>query len=215
MTDIAETAERFRVNKRELARILRCSLPTVDAMIARYPDFPIEQVGTVGRQWLFDAAAVVEFLNRKREEEAAEEAKRGSFFEQFSLPIDNVAPDGSRELSPSQRAQLAQARIRERDLAIKAGLLVETSEVRQRLTQFLTKLGRMLDTLPDQVARTHNLPEATARAMRATIDEQRRRCVQELHNFFRAEAAAEGPRGAEVIELNGPAMGSLEGEQAE
>lgn len=203
MADGADTADRFRVNKRELARILRCSLPTVDAMMGRYQDFPVEQAGTVGRPYLFDAEAVVEFLKRKREEEAAEEAKRGSFFEQFSLPIDEVAPEGAAQLSPSQRAQLAQARIREQDLAIKAGFLVQTSEVRRCIMQLLTSLGRMLDALPDQVARAHNLPDATARAMRSTIDEHRRRCVRELDEFFAAQEAAENPPGGEVVEIDG------------
>ncbi|HZL59173.1 MAG TPA: hypothetical protein VFC38_05690 [Stellaceae bacterium] len=44
------------VNKGELARILTCSLPTIEALINRYPDMPILQRGSNGVEWQFDAA---------------------------------------------------------------------------------------------------------------------------------------------------------------
>src|SRR5690242_3110714 len=103
---------RLIVNKRELARrVLDCSLPTLNELIERYPDFPVERRGSNGVEWLFDADRVVDFLRAKREAEARASEERNALFAQFRLPIDEVAPEGADELSPAQRAALAKARL--------------------------------------------------------------------------------------------------------
>lgn len=191
--------ERLLVNKRELAkRILRTSLPTLDDLMGKYPDFPIERQGSNGVEYLFDADRVVEFLRQKREDEARAAQQRQSLFEQFSLPIDDVAPDEARALTPAQRAALARARLAERKLAIESGLLVSSAEMRQVLTMALGRLGKFLEQLPGQVARDHRLPEEVARAMRSRMDDARRVFVRDLKALLEESEepeARDGTRG--------------------
>ncbi len=172
------------VNKRELARrVLNCSLPTLDDMLERWPDFPILRRGSNGVEWEFDAHKVVAFIRGKREESEREKERSAEFFQQFSLPIDDIAGD-AKEMTPAQRVQLAQARIKERELAIESGLLVNTAELRQDLTALFARLGKFLDQLPARVARDHNLPDEVIRAMRSNIDEQRRVFVRDMQRIF-------------------------------
>jgi phage terminase Nu1 subunit (DNA packaging protein) len=179
------------VNKRELAKILECSLPTLDKLIDRYADLPIEARGSNGVEWQFDPAKVVAFLKAKDAEEAHAADERRSLFEQFKLPIDEVAAAGEDAgLSPAQRAQMALARSREHELALKVGMVVPRSDSRQAFDQVIRGLGRFLDTLPTTLQRFHNLPDAVVRSIRAQIDEQRRLFVAE----FRGELLAEAER---------------------
>ena len=64
------------VNKKELARALGCALPTLDKLIDRYPDFPIERRGHEGVGYEFDPVKVDAFLTDQREAEAAAAADR-------------------------------------------------------------------------------------------------------------------------------------------
>ncbi|MTK12693.1 MAG: terminase small subunit [Clostridiaceae bacterium] len=181
------------VNKRELAtQILKCSLPTVASLMDKYPDFPVHQRGANGVEWLFDAVAVTEFLEQKREEDRRASEAKSEFFKQFSLPIDNGTAPGATELTPSQRMAMAKARREERKLALETGMLISKAEMRQVLTGSMAKLGRFLDTLSGQVAKRHALPEEVARSMRSFIDEQRRVFVTEIKEVLEAEAAANG-----------------------
>lgn len=195
------TAKRPHVNKRELAaHILQCSVPTLDSLLLRYGDeFPVVERGSNGVEWKFDGDEVRAFLKRKKQEAAAVSAEKAAYFAQFELGIDSIVDEKAKELTPQQRAQLASARMKERDLALQAGLLVETSEVRRCLTMFLTRLGQSLDNLPGQLARTHNLPEAVTRQLRMGIDEARRNAHRELKAVFteaaEAQEARDGTRG--------------------
>jgi phage terminase Nu1 subunit (DNA packaging protein) len=176
----APTAERLLVNKRELARVLKCSLPTVDNIIDRYPGFPIERRGSHGVEWEFDVDLVTAFLKRQRDAEAQQTVARDELLQQFTLPIDDTAPEGSTVLSPAQRKAQAEALRIERKLAMESGLLVPTSEIRQQLADPIAQLGRFLDTLPVQLGRRFNLPEEVVRAARDLIDDGRRSFVRGL-----------------------------------
>jgi len=189
-----ENIGRVLVNKRELAkRILKCSLPTLTDLIDRYEDFPIEQRGANGIEYMFDAELVVEFLRGKREEEtrltAEAAAERAEYFKQFSLPIDDIAPEEARGLTPTQRQALAKARLIERKLALESSLLVSMAELRQDLTIPMQMLGKFLDTLPTQVGADLNLPEEAQRAMRSRIDEARRAFVREVERRMQSKDA--------------------------
>lgn len=193
----ALTAERpdgrILANKRELARILRCSLPTLAKLIDDNPDFPVVGRGSNGVEWQFDAERVIEFIREKRDE-ARDQAQqsleeKAAYFGQFSLPIDDVVPEEAKGLSPTQRASVAKARLIERKLAVETGMLVPVAELRQILQGAFMKLGRSLDGLPVLLARQHGLPEEVARAMRSSIDDFRRTFVNELANVLRDDEA--------------------------
>lgn len=179
------------VNKQELARrILRCSLPTLDALLERYPDFPVEQKGSNGVAWQFDAEKVTEFLQSRRELEAREAEAKQDVFRQFSLPIDEIAPEEAKGLSPRQRAELARARLLERKEAIETGRLVLADAVAGSLQRALAVLGRQLDSLPGQLGRAHGLPDEVVRAARATLEEWRRNLVHEIRALLTDERTA-------------------------
>ena len=67
--DGQEMAASLLVNKGKLARILKTSLPTLNSLLERYPDFPIGEQGSNGVEWRFDARKVRDYL--REEEEAA------------------------------------------------------------------------------------------------------------------------------------------------
>ncbi|KAA0571085.1 terminase small subunit [Azospirillum sp. Sh1] len=183
-------AQSVLVNKKELAKRLRCSLPTLDRVIERYPDFPIAQPGSNGRQYLFDAAVVVAYIREQQEREKAEAARRDTLLDQLVLPLVAAddqpdAPDG--RLSPTQRLQLARAHREERKLASDAGLLTPTPRVQAALAETLGGLARFLDGLPQTLGRRYNLPEVVVTAMKRDLDEQRRQLVTDLKKKLQPE----------------------------
>lgn len=182
-------AQSVLVNKKELAKRLGCSLPTLDRIIERYPDFPIAQPGSNGRQYLFDAAVVVAYIREQQEREKAEAARRDTLLDQLVLPLaatdEPDAPDG--RLSPTQRLQLARAHREERRLASDAGLLTPTPRVQAALAETLGGLARFLDGLPQTLGRRYNLPEVVVTAMKRDLDEQRRQLVTDLKKKLQPE----------------------------
>lgn len=184
-----EEQPRLFVNKRELAKLLRCSIPTLDKLIDDNADFPVEHRGSNGVEWQFDADTVCQFIQAKRTAEAQQYKERSELFGQISLPIED-APAGGGALTPTQRMNLARARMAERKLAMESGLLVSTAEMRQVLMISIAKFGRFLDTLPAQLGRRHGLPEEVVRAARQYIDEQRRLFVKEMQEALREDENA-------------------------
>lgn len=169
------------VNKKELAkRVLKCSLPTLDALIERYPDFPVEQRGSNGVEWRFDAEAVTAYLAGQREAAQRELEAKQELFQQFSLPIDEIAPDESKGLTPRQRADMARARKLEREEALEVGQLVLRDAWRGQLERAVAALARRLDSLPGQLGQAHGLPDEVVRAVRQTVEDWRRNLMREI-----------------------------------
>ena len=81
-----ETSSRAIVNKRELARIIKCSVKTIDSIIDRYPDLPILRRGNTGTEWAFDPEAVTTFLEVKKAEAAAADRARSKLIDQMTMP---------------------------------------------------------------------------------------------------------------------------------
>lgn len=188
----AEQAERLTVNKRELAaRILKCSLPTLDRLLEDYRDFPVIARGSNGVEWEFDPEAVQEFLRQQRAAEERAEEQRKDLFKQFSLPIDDIAADDAVNLTPAQRNQLARARLVEQKLARESGFLISTAELRPKLMVAFERLAKQLDALPDQIAREFGLPEEVTRRMRASMNDSRRALVQDVQQALRAQTLSD------------------------
>lgn len=183
-------ADPLILNKIELAEQLRCSRPTLDALMRRFPDFPVYRRGATGITWGFVLADVFAFLKAQKDAAARADAERAALFEQFRLPLDDLAAPEAEGLSPQQRAALALARKREHDLALAAGQVVLASEVASADRFAWRNLGRFLDGMPAQLARFHNLPDPVVRSMRAMIDEERRKFVRDTAADLLAEGAA-------------------------
>lgn len=172
------------VNKRELAKALGCSAPTLDNLIDRYADFPIESKGSNGRSYAFDPEKVKAFLVRKKEEELAAGRARMELLDQVQLPLLAQIGGGSGTespaLTPGQQLQTIKA-ARELDkLGVERGQLVETARLRPALERAFGKVAEVLDSLPNQLARRHNLPPSVISAVRETIAQERRRLHEQL-----------------------------------
>src|SRR5579862_9714300 len=184
-------SERMLVNKRELAVILGCSLPTLDKMIRQHRNFPTVRRGSPGVDWGFEAETVIEFIRQKREE-ARHDAERAleekaAYLDQFALPIDDLVPESERGLSPNQRAALARARLAERKLAMESGMLVPVAELRQGLTAVWSHLGKRFDDLPRLLGTECDLSPETQERMRSYLDSWRRLTVTALSDLFPKE----------------------------
>lgn len=163
-------------NKAELARALRCSVPTVNVMLERWSDFPIIERGTNGREYRFDIAGCIDFVQRQRADAERDQAERAELFAQMTLP--DLAPT----LEPGAvkaSDQLALARVRQmhRREQLENGLLVPTTEVRQVLTGAFTRLRRAMDASITQAARRHHLADAVLRDIVAGFHEAQRAFV--------------------------------------
>jgi phage terminase Nu1 subunit (DNA packaging protein) len=186
-----ESSSRVFVNKRELARVVKCSVPTIDSFIYRYPDFPVVKRGAAGADWVFDPDAVRTFLEAKKLDGVAAEEARAKFLAKWTatamLGVDETGGDDTR-LAPAQRLAAAKARIVERELAIKSGLLTPTSEVRRNLAVLVGGFAKFLDNLPGQLSRDFSLPEPVKRGIKKKIEDERRSLAREMKEVFdRAE----------------------------
>lgn len=185
------------VNLDEMATTLRVSLPTLRAWIKRHPDFPIIAEGRNGVPWQLDPAAVIAFIKQKRDDEAASKAERDDLLAQISLPIEDLLPEAERALTPAERLKLAQAMSKEDEVARQRGFLVLTSDMRTRLTDAWTPLAQFLTTLPGQLGRRHNLPDAVVRDMRRAIETQQRELHRRLKDLLGPGAPPPPPEDEE------------------
>ncbi|MBR0653072.1 terminase small subunit [Roseomonas terrae] len=177
------------VNLEEMADKLRISLPTLRRMMRRYPEFPVVAEGSNGVPWQLDPAAVITFVQAKRDEDAAARDQRDDLLSQVSLPMEDLLPEAERILSAGERLKLAQAMRVEDDVAKQRGFLVLTSEMRIRLAEAWTPLSQFLAGLPSQLGRRHNLPDAVVRDMRRAIEAQQRELHRKLNDLLSDDAA--------------------------
>jgi phage terminase Nu1 subunit (DNA packaging protein) len=169
-------------NKRELAAALKCSMPTIDAWMMRWPDFPVVQRGTQGAPWAFDPAAVTAFVQARRLAEREAKRERADALAQFVLPLLGDADQAPGAGAPSPAEQLTLARLRriQREEAIASGRLVEAAPLAAALADVFGRLGRGLRSGLRQVMATHGVPPECAAAVEAEFAAQQRRAVARI-----------------------------------
>lgn len=147
------------VNKRELARILEISVPTLDETIARFHNsFPIVERGWNGRSWRFDVDAVIAFLREKQDER-----KRDALLAQYRLPIQADGPGAPPSLTPAQQFMMAKLRKLQRDEEYELGRLTRVSEVKESLTQMLIAWRELLHARLREFAEARGIEPTLAR----------------------------------------------------
>ncbi len=168
------------VNKNELAKIISCSLPTLNALIDRHgDDFPIITRGTNGREYEFDADAVVAYLRAKDDAARQAGAEREELMRQYTLPVETETPSAAAGLRPQELLALTRAEGLRRQQMRDAGFLVLVSDVRQTLTAAFIKLRQRQLQAVRQACRDSNIPEATIRTIEARIGEAQAEFVRE------------------------------------
>lgn len=173
---------RALVNKGELAQRLKCSVPTVTALLTRYPNLPVVQAGTNGRPWLFDFAAVAGFIADRRAEERIATEQRDDLLDQLTLPLNDtpLAPTSGGGMTPAQLKAYEQYVAQKRKNDQEAGLLVPAPRVQAALATSFDQLGRFLDDLPRELGRKFGLAPDVVAALATALDGERSRFVTEL-----------------------------------
>lgn len=177
------------VTMEKMAAALGVSLPTMRRLIMRYDDLPVLDRGGNGKPWAFDPEAVIAFVQTRRAEEAAGRAQRDELLAQISLPMEELIPPEERSLSAADRLKVAQAMLKEDEVAKQRGFLVQTTEMRQRLTEAWTPLNQFLQSLPSAIGRRHNLPDAVVRDIRRLVEQQQRELHRRLKDLLAPDAA--------------------------
>jgi len=165
-------------NKKELARILDCSLPTLDRLIDRYDDFPVQQRGTNGREWVFIVEDVKAYVEAKRTEEEAALTERFDLLR--DLQVDAPDGDGQNKITPNQELALVRAERERRALRRDAGMLVDTATMHQKLAPVMAALGQFMQGIPGRMGRRFNLPSEVVDAMGDEIADELRRQVSKM-----------------------------------
>jgi phage terminase Nu1 subunit (DNA packaging protein) len=166
-------------NKRELARLLGVSLPTISAYLDRWADFPVVQNGTTGREWRFDPLAVRDYLAAKEAEEEAYEARRQAEIDQLAMPLESVS-DGPSEINPGDRLKLIRSLAAEDDLRLKRGFLVSVPAERQALTAAVARWNRAQLAAVRQAGRDYSLPDAVVRGLVDRFAEAQTQLIADL-----------------------------------
>lgn len=168
----AALADGVLVSKRELCRVLRISRPTLDAWIDRYGDaFPIAERGANGREYQFDAEAVIDFLRAEQERQAAARAQRDEALAQLMLPLPAGPAPAADAPSLDDRLKAARLNALLLDEEERAGRLVSATEVEDRLTSVFAVLARELAAFLRQLAREQNWPDAVLLAAERRLAE--------------------------------------------
>lgn len=175
------------INMRQLANQLRISRQTLTVWLDRWPDFPICERGTNGREYAFDAAAVFDFLRAKQAEDAASTAARDAALAQLTLPFALLEDDAARPaVGVSLKDQISALKLRQlqREEAEASSRLVEASEVSHVLVTCFTQLNRALHHAIRQAARDHNLPDAVARSLEGRMEDAQRAFVRDASGLM-------------------------------
>jgi len=165
------------VNKRELAVCLGVSLPTVSAWIDRYPDFPIVERGTNGREWRFDVEAVRGFMRRREEEEERAETARAEQIRQVSLPTTDPGDIAGNDVLTLDQIRAIRATD---ELRRSRGFLVSVPELRQAMTAAIARWSAAELSVLQQAGRDLALPEPVVRALQDRFADARRQFVRSL-----------------------------------
>ena len=181
------------INKQELASRLGVSLPTLSAWMRRWDaEFPVEERGTNGRDYKFDAAAVIDFIENKRDVERSKLTERDEALAQLVFPgfePEPLAPG----LSLKDQHEALKIRRLQRQEAEDAGKLVLVSEIRPLLTDAFTSWNARLHAALRAGARDANLTQAQLAAIEARIADAQREFVRETTAYLAPQDAPAPP----------------------
>lgn len=173
------------LNKREMARRLKVSLPTLTAWMDRWPDFPVAQRGRNGASYGFDAEAVFAFLAQKQEEEAQATAGRDEQLMALQLSFDallpapEAAPPTGRRLSTKEEIELWKLRDLKRKEAERSGKLVIAGEVQQMFETAFARLSRDATSFIRRLGQREGWPDSQMRAVEGQFADMQRQSVKD------------------------------------
>ncbi len=172
------------LNRRELARALRVSEPTIDAWIAR--GCPVAARGLNGVAYRFDAEKVVTWRTAEKRQQAAESGDRREFISQLQLRLEGGEGDGG-ALSPKEQSLLYGAIVDRQNAARMRGEYCLAVNVEAAFEQTFKELADAHQSLPDQLAAECGLDVETTARLRSKIDD--------FQEMLRQRFAALGEKG--------------------
>lgn len=173
-------------NKRELAHKLGVSLPTFSGWLLRYgADFPIKERGSSGREYVFDFAAVFDFLRLKREEQENADVERDEELAQLKLPFAVPGIEPTRpKLSAKDELDAWRLRRLQREEAERSGALMPTQTALTMFSDVLVRLSRDTHAFLRQVGQEQNWPDSYMRRLEARFGDLQRTLVKDLDQLL-------------------------------
>lgn len=170
------------VNKRETARLLGCTVPTLDAWLRRYSDLPVVRRGDRCRPWQFDAEAVRAWQSARQEAALVRRRDRADQLAQLALPliVGQLVPAAA--AGGDIEALIAAAKLRrlQLDEARHAGELVAVAPLRIVLADALGRLGRGLRASLRRIVSEHGIPADCAARIEAAFAADQRQAVEAI-----------------------------------
>ncbi|MFI5020757.1 MAG: hypothetical protein ACHQRJ_03750 [Alphaproteobacteria bacterium] len=156
------------LNRRELARALRVSEPTIDAWIAR--GCPVAARGLNGVAYRFDAEKVLAWRTAERRQDAAESGERREFISQLQLRLEGGEGEGEK-MSPKDQKVLWEAVAARMKAAQMRGEFCLATDVEAEREETFKELAAALQSLPEQLADECGLAIEAAAHLRSKIDD--------------------------------------------
>lgn len=193
MSEVLEDAPAPAVtgNKKQLALALGVHLVTLDRWLIRFGEaVPCIQRGALGKPYLFDIAATVDFFRIQREEEAARQRDRDEQLAQLSLPIELTGTEPPGVLSLKDQLLALQLRTKQREEAERMKKLVSAEAMREALAETFAGLSRTLHRRLRMACLERGLPDEVIQKLDRAITEAQREAVEDMAR--RAKDAAPG-----------------------
>ncbi|GAB6854188.1 terminase small subunit [Asaia astilbis] len=187
------------LNKAEMAKRLKVSLPTMTNWLDRWPDFPVIERGTNGKSWRFDPHAVFDFLAERREEEQSKISGRDEQLERLQLQFDDLfqpkeQPRSLGGVSAKEQIDIWRLRELKRKEAERCGKLVVADQMQDMFSSAFATLSRESGVFLRRLAREQDWPEAVLRKAEADLASMQRKTVNAVLDTLKQEADTDHER---------------------
>jgi hypothetical protein len=170
-------------NKKELARALHVTAPTLDRWLERFgEEVPVLRRGSNGKPYLFDIAADTAFFLARQAEEVALTAARDEQLAQLAIP--GLVPDGGAVTQREIGLALDNEGKRQK-LQLDRHRLVIAAEISAALTAAIAAAGAAFDSIVPRVAAKHPLPPIVVQALTDEFATARANLVRALQGQIR------------------------------
>jgi len=187
------------LNKAEMAKRLKVSLPTLTNWLDRWPDFPFVDRGTNGKSWRFDPHAVFDFLAERQEEEQRKSAGRDEQLERLQLQFDELfepeeQPRSLGTVSAKEQIDIWRLRELKRREAERCGKLVVAEQLQDMFSSAFATLSRDTGVFLRRLAREQDWPDAVLRKAEADLADVQRKSVTAVLDTLKQEADTDHER---------------------
>ena len=194
-----EASPGVTLNKAEMAKRLKVSLPTLTNWLDRWPDFPIVDRGTNGKSWRFDPHAVFDFLAERQEEEQRKSAGRDEQLERLQLQFDELfePEDQPRSLGTvpaKEQIDIWRLRDLKRKEAERCGKLVIADQMQDMMATAFAMLARDTGAFLRQLARDQSWPDAVLRQAESRLKDVQLKSVNSVLTMLKQDTDTEHER---------------------